>query len=169
MKPSELLTKHLSDKTSHHNYAEFYDEILGSLTNVTSVLEIGIMHGQSMKAWEELWPEAQIVGIDNDATRQFNKGRIKSYHADTTDRNRFLELAMSLPQFDVIIDDGSHVPVEQLWAFGCLWENLKPQGVYIIEDIPHAKYKRVFEAIGVEWYDLRRPGGCQDDLVAVWR
>lgn len=167
MKPSELLTKHLSDKTSHHRYGDLYDQLLGNLTSVTSVLEIGIMHGQSLRAWEELFQDAQIIGMDNDASRQVNAGRIRSIHCDTTERAKFLSICESLPEFDIIIDDASHVPCEQVWAFACLFGRLKKGGLYIIEDIPDPKYFTLFKNLGATCHDLRRLGGCADDLVAV--
>merc|ERR1712029_878213 len=37
--------------------------------------------------------------------------------------------------FDIIIDDGSHVPNHQLVSFETLWPSIKPGGMYIVEDI----------------------------------
>ena len=37
--------------------------------------------------------------------------------------------------FDVIIDDGSHVPSHQKLTFQTLWPHLRPGGLYAVEDI----------------------------------
>jgi hypothetical protein len=43
------------------------------------------------------------------------------------------------PDFDIIIDDGSHVGEHILTSFKILWSTVKPGGYYIIEDL-HSIY-----------------------------
>ena len=39
-------------------------------------------------------------------------------------------------QFDIIVDDGSHLPWHQLFTFEIMFETwLKPGGLYVIEDV----------------------------------
>ena len=37
--------------------------------------------------------------------------------------------------YDIIIDDGSHVPKHMLLTFRHLWPYVRPGGMYVIEDI----------------------------------
>ena len=45
-------------------------------------------------------------------------------------------------KFDVILDDGSHVPEHQILTINKLWDLVKPGGVYIIEDIETSYWKK---------------------------
>jgi hypothetical protein len=180
MTPSELLLKHQSDKvnaqgsTSHHNYNAFYDSVLPPYRDrATAILELGVLHGCSLRAWREYFVNATIYGIDNDSSRLngiTDRERIILFHADTTNRDAFLELTARLPLFDFICDDCSHIFSEQLFALAVLWPKLKPGGIYIVEDIYTARYLELFRCFqNVELIDLVKPGGCQDDRLAVMR
>ena len=37
--------------------------------------------------------------------------------------------------WDIIIDDGSHVPYHQVFSFFSLWKAVVPGGLYVIEDV----------------------------------
>ena len=37
--------------------------------------------------------------------------------------------------FDIVIDDGSHVPSHQLLTFETVWPHITPGGIFVIEDI----------------------------------
>src|SRR5690606_25140803 len=64
----KLAIKHLSDKSSRfHNYAVKYDKILSPFKDsFSSILEIGVAQGQSIKMWTDYFPKAIIHGADID-------------------------------------------------------------------------------------------------------
>jgi|SRR5690349_18582764 len=171
MTPSELLELHRSDKVSAHSYGPLYDKLFPPFQYYAlNVLEIGILHGCSLRAWRDYFKNATIIGIDNHPSRLITDIRIESRHVDTTDRDRFMEVCGELPQFEIIIDDGSHVFNEQLFALAVLWPKLRPGGIYIVEDIPDIKYLELFACFpNATLHDLREVKGQQDDLVAVMR
>jgi SAM-dependent methyltransferase len=171
MTPSELLKKHLSDKCTHHNYSETYDRLLSPLRDsATDILEIGIENGCSLRAWREYFPNAHIYGLEKEESKLFQSERITTIRCDTTERDRMIELAATLPSFDFICDDGSHVVTEQVWAVAVLWPRLKPGGIYVVEDIYRPEYLNLFKCFhNAELLDLRKPGGCADDMMAVLR
>ena len=170
MNPSQLLRQHYSDKVTHHNYSETYDRLLAPFQNTaTAVLEIGVENGCSLRAWQDYFPNAKIIGLEKEESKLFQYGRIQTIRCDTTERDRMIELAASFPMLDIIIDDGSHVAHEQVWALAVLWPKLKPGGIYIVEDIYKPEYLGLFKAFGAELLDLRTPRGCADDLMAVVR
>lgn len=168
---TELLHKYPSDKLSSHSYAPLYDELFEPYReSATAILEIGIEHGQSLRAWREYFPKANIYGIDNCESKMFAEDRIATIHADTTDRDGFLRAISNLPPIDIAIDDGGHVISCQLFAVAALWSKLKPGGLLIVEDIAKPEYLALFSAFkGATLHDRRKIKGQVDDMLAVMR
>jgi hypothetical protein len=55
--------------------------------------------------------------------------------ADPAVHEKIVQDAQRLGQYDIIIDDGSHIPTMQLETMKGLWQALKPGGIYVIEDV----------------------------------
>lgn len=121
------------DKWQH--YFPIYDKHFGSIYfEAERVLEIGIDHGGSLQIWKKFFPNAHIVGIDiNPVCKSFEEDRISVQIGSQNDR-AFLD---TLGEFDVVIDDGSHVLSDQTASFSVLWPKTKM--VYLIEDC-HGKF-----------------------------
>lgn len=177
MTPTDLLIKHQSDKVnrpgskSHHNYGPVYDRILEPYRNTaTAVLELGVLNGCSLRAWKDYFPHADILGVDNDLSRLVREERIRCFLCDTTERDKFINFAKTLPDLDIIVDDASHLVTEQLFAIAALWPILRKGGIYIVEDIAKREYLDLFKCFqNAELLDLRIPGGVADDMMAVMR
>lgn len=80
-------------------------------------------------------------GIGEAVAQGFKKeitSKLSLYTGDQSDA-RFLQMMkadLGHEPFDIIVDDGSHVPWHQLFTFEIMFETwLKPGGLYIIEDI----------------------------------
>ena len=61
--------------------------------------------------------------------------------------------------WDIIIDDGSHVPYHQVFSFFCLWKAVVPGGLYVIEDLETNYWlpgRRVYGHLG---------GTCESEFV----
>lgn len=106
------------------------------------LLEIGVQNGGSLEIWSKYLPEgSKIIGIDIDPkvlALKFVNENIEVVLLDITDMAKataFLEGR----QFDLIIDDASHVSSEIIAAFDLCYKYLAPGGKYIIEDL-HASY-----------------------------
>ena len=68
---------------------------------------------------------------------------INFFRVDQSKENELVHFALNVnTKFDVIIDDGSHVPEHQLLTLKILWNSLKESGVYIIEDIETSYWGR---------------------------
>lgn len=139
----ELLTSkthNAVNKWSH--YPEIYDEIFAPYRdNCNAVLEIGVQNGGSLQMLAEMFPTASVLGLDvNEACNSLN-GTLGSRISVTIGDATNLNLLATLPTFDVIIDDGSHIPQMQAVSFAYLFKNkLSSNGIYVVEDLEHSFY-----------------------------
>lgn len=134
----DLAVKHQADKSSrYHNCAEKYDQLLAPFRDkFTSVLEIGVGHGQSVKMWADYFPNATIHGADISAASQACEAycpRIKFHQLDQGNESHLRNMVVCAP-FDLIVDDGNHFWREQIVSFRCLFPFVKSGGFYIVED-----------------------------------
>src|ERR1700690_57884 len=122
----------LIDKWEHYLpiYEHYFAKFVG--TDV-KVLEIGVSHGGSLQLWKQYFGEkAQIMGLDIDPRcKAYEEDRIEIIVCDAADK----QIDAWLPGFDIVIDDGSHLPRDQIASFGFIWPNTK--SVYLIEDCHH--------------------------------
>lgn len=146
----DLCVKYGTDKGPRSmngwGYSPFYYEKLeAKRKDVFAVLEIGIcghrdipnnVIGASLWVWHDFFPNATIVGIDNDPRWMVNEGRIVSYCLDAYDTRDLTELMNSLAQpFDFIVDDAVHDPPQQIQLINDLWPYLEDNGLYAVEDV----------------------------------
>lgn len=130
--------RHKSDKSSRfHNYAVKYDKILAPYREAfTSILEIGVAQGQSIRMWTDYFTKSIIHGADispASANCVDYSDRIKFHLLDQRDRAQLKNLEQFSP-FDLIIDDGNHFWMEQILTFETLFPYVKSGGIYIVED-----------------------------------
>lgn len=125
-----------------HRYATDYQQIVSK--DIKNLLEIGIgttstFNGScgSIRTWLEWLPEAIIYGFDmQDAPEDLkNNKRFKLFIGNQNNMSDIGNLKKSIPDCDIIIDDGSHINNHQIMTFFLLWDKVKPGGYYIIEDI----------------------------------
>jgi SAM-dependent methyltransferase len=110
-----------------------YEIHLGPIRkSVKRVLEIGVFEGAGLRTWREYFPNAEILGIDNQEKHKLTEERIRTFIGRQGDP-AFLS---TLPgEFDVIIDDGSHHEIDIVTSFNSLWPRLNTGGHYIVEDM----------------------------------
>lgn len=135
-----------------HGYEQTYSRILKTYT-VSSLLEIGILHGWSLLGWRQiLAPNAFVHGID--LNQPLHTGDIAmdradiqyAYGIDSTCQGKIYDAALQVgklfwPQeihpdaykYDCIIDDGSHDGKDQWATFQNFHKHFRK--VYVIEDI----------------------------------
>ena len=137
-----------SDKgTPGHSYEIMYGPFLASLLHKkVNVLEIGVESGRSLQLWQRLFPNYNlIVGIGYGLgieVKDVFKRNIADKHVLYTGSQadgaflRRVKNDLGDVKFDLIIDDGSHVPWHQIYTLEHLFpDSLKDGGMYIIEDI----------------------------------
>jgi hypothetical protein len=124
------------------------------------MLEIGVFHGGSLRMWRNyLHSESVIVGIDIDPeTKQFDdpQQQIHVRIGGQQDVAFLRSVVDEFGPFDVILDDGSHVPSHMVASFRYLFpEGLKPGGVYLVEDI-HTNYWTVYRDQPMSFIDFSK-------------
>ena len=103
-----------------------------------NLLEVGVSHGGALEIYSKFFhPESNIVGIDVEPLcKKVEAGNIKVFTGSQSDR-KFME---SLPyEFDIIIDDGSHLQSDVRETFNIMFPRLKNGGLYFVEDL-HTAY-----------------------------
>ena len=132
---TELGIKYNTDKATGHGFTEFYYPYLEKYIN-PSILEIGIYDGASLKMWEEFYGYPNIIGVDILEKKQYENQNIRTVVADQGNPTDLLSKCTALvPEYDIIIDDGSHIIDHQISSLVTLFPCLKSGGTYIMEDL----------------------------------
>ena len=165
MEISEILKKYNTDKNKEthdsHCYGKTYDNIFKKYKGKIDLLEIGIQYGESLLAWREYFPKANITGVDiadNVANKQEG---INYIFADIKD--------FKGKEYDLVIDDGSHILSDVLWVVENI--RLKKGGTMIIEDCQEpeiwlGEIKKI-SPYKVKAIDLRQINGRYDDYLII--
>jgi SAM-dependent methyltransferase len=107
------------------------------------VLEIGIYSGGSLELWREyLGARVHLYGVDiEEACRRYEDGATRIFIGDQADRDFWRRFRAEVPDLDVVIDDGGHMPLQQSVTLEELLPHLRPGGVYLCED-HHGSHNR---------------------------
>ena len=129
-------TNSTSDKLKNHGYQRVYPWFLSHFKkSPIKLLEIGVADSESLELWKNYFENVNLFVIDI-LPIQINDKNVKVFQVDQSKEVELIDFANNVnAKFDIIIDDGSHVPEHQLLTLKNLWNNLKGGGVYIIEDI----------------------------------
>jgi hypothetical protein len=164
--------------------------------NVRSMLEIGIgstennqmQHvapqgyktGNSLKCWNEYFPNSKIYGLDIYEHKELNTETITTFVADQGNISDLQNVMKTINcELDIIIDDGSHYGPHQVISFMYLHKYLSKTGIYVIEDVqppningfldlsifPDYFKKYIIENFTVRYFDTRIDYGRVDDFL----
>lgn len=169
-----------TDKTTIHTYGPLYSGLFAPLRcTARRVLEIGVYSGASVLAMADFFAGALVTGIDINLTHlrfgvdhpRITYRQLDGTHGDTP--------RLIGDQWDVVLDDASHRPADQVAAFRSIGATVRPGGIYVIEDIDgtvdggqklRSQLEEARSDLGftrLEWHDLRQVKGRFDDIVAV--
>ncbi len=155
----ELGLKYRTDKATHHGYTHEYEkQFQGIREDVKNVLEIGTAEGYSVQMWRDYFPNATIYTVDirSDVYKYPEDDRIvlciynfgkhedddeshthQEYKFDMKDGFKGINsFKRDLPiEFDVIIEDASHMMKDQQMTLAKLFDQVKSGGIYVLEDL----------------------------------
>ena len=158
----ELGLLHGTDKHAHrylpHYCARFQDKREADVT----LLEIGVMKGQSLRMWRDYFPTGKIYGIDAVDESMYTEERIECF-LGLQENAQFLEGVVSKTgPLDFVIDDGGHKGIQHVASFEVLWQHVKPGGWYCIEDCmsifndcwTQPEDRTILDVVGEQWEDI---------------
>ena len=146
----ELFFKHegkVSDKWTL--YVAEYERIFRELRDKpVKLLEIGVQNGGSLEIWAKYFDKGIVfLGCDLDSAcsaLSFEDPRIALVIGDANDDSTREKILSYSPEFDIVIDDGSHHSKDIIRSFSMYFPKLADGGLYIVEDL-HTSYWREFE------------------------
>ena len=137
-------TGRLIHKCKH--YFDIYERHFNRFRNKeVIIIEIGVSHGGSLQMWKNYFgKDAKIYGIDIDPRcKEFEEDNIKIFIGSQSDRDFLREIKKAIPRADIIIDDGGHTMKQQRVSFEELFDHVKDDGIYLVEDL-HTSYWALF-------------------------
>lgn len=120
------------------HYFDIYDRHFSRFRNTeVSVLEIGIYSGGSLEMWRDYFgPKSHIYGVDNNLEcKKYETRNTKIFIGDQGKKEFWEEFRHLVPHLDIVIDDGSHLPDDQITSIRELLPHLHRGGVYLCEDL----------------------------------
>src|SRR6056300_304545 len=147
-----------SDKWEH--YFDIYDHCLSKFYDKKiSFLEIGIQNGGSIEVAQKLFdPKSSLSGLDIDPRCSDISNILKDvkiYIGSQVDEKLLNKIATDHNKnFDVIIDDGSHIQSHMIFTFTRMFQFINDGGIYLIEDT-HTNYSPSHQEsfFGIGLYD----------------
>ena len=174
-----------TDKLVGHSYVPVYAALIEARrAAVRTVVEIGTASGASAVAWAAYFPNARVHAVDvslKDVVFGKDEPRIAFHELDSTHEPGVARLLRDVGPVDVLVDDGSHRPEDQLRTLELFAAGMSADGgVYFVEDLnpswapPQSHFDRLRAAAErrglahARLYDLRAVKNRFDDLLAVF-
>lgn len=125
-----------------HAYTSIYNLLFSHIRyNNIRLGEAGILDNMSMLSWRSYFPNAKLYGYE------WFDSRLNKALADRIDNSVYMKMNIedvnsieeclhsSGSEFDILIDDSTHVFKDQINFINVAYKHLKPGGFLIIEDI----------------------------------
>jgi len=162
----ELGIKYGTDKIGKHNYLPVYFDLFKNRRNeVKKVLEIGVGEGAGLRMFRDFFPNATIYGAEIDEKRIFKEERIEVFNFDQSSVKSIYKSIDLLGELDLVIDDGSHYPLDQIFTCYGMMPFLKKDAVYIIEDVADTD---IISILSNKYYvDVKEVGKRYDDRLLI--
>lgn len=168
---SELGKKYGTDKIGKHNYLPIYYDLFKDRRNeVKKVLEIGPAEGAGLFMFRDFFPNAAIYGAEIDPER-VNKlqglDRIEVYQCDQSNYEDLMSLIEKTGgDIDLVIDDGSHKPTDQIFTCESLMRKLYFGATYIIEDVAD---ENIVRELNKFYPEVKKVGKRYDDRLVIMK
>ncbi len=150
-----------TDKFGEHFYTQHYKHHFRKYKfKRIKLLEIGVggykdpyAGGNSLRMWKRYFPLGKIFSLDIENKSPLNESRIKIFKGSQVDEPFLNAILQKTRNFDLIIDDGSHINEHVITTFNILFPKLNDGGIYVIEDTQTSYW----EGYGGDSSDLQNP------------
>lgn len=132
----------VSHKWIHYFYV--YDRLFSEYrkgNKSLTIMEIGVDRGGSLEIWKKYFPGgSKIHGVDiNPKCGEIKFSENIFFHLGSASDRGFMEKEFNDIEFDIIIDDGSHICSDVIETFNIMFPKLINGGLYVVEDM-HTSY-----------------------------
>ena len=134
---NEIAKRFGTDKSSEiHNYCVTYEKYFPfKRHDEITIMEIGVLNGESLNMWKEYYNQSTVIGIDIDPLCKKYEGNKIKIEIGSQDDADFLKIVTDkYKSFDLIVDDGSHNSSDVIFSFNHLFDTLNSGGIYVVED-----------------------------------
>ena len=153
---TDIARRYPTDKADGHSYTGHYDFHFSRFRKeAIKLLEIGIggygnpsEGGGSLKMWRDYFESGHIYAFDISQKFGLDEERITTYQGNQIDDEFLNGLCDRHGEFDIIVDDGSHVPSHVIHTFNVLFPRLKNGGIYVVEDIQTSYWRSMGGDLG---------------------
>lgn len=161
-----LANKYGTDKgttyIASHGFTEIYNDYFQKIADKcyeegrkVNILEIGVQYAKSLYMYNKFFDgNCEIYGMDID--QQCLNYATENIHISICNQGDRNELSYFLKniniKFDIIVDDGSHIPMHQMISLVSLYKTLSKDGIYILEDL-HTNLNRSYNGVDTEIKD----------------
>jgi hypothetical protein len=126
-----------TNKEFDHGYLSNVYDLIVNQRKITSLLEIGLMYGNSLRLWSQVLSLKTCIGIENGATVSQSdfadsQGKIRIIKGDAFRKSIHKGIKQKL---DLVIDDSNHTLYQQSQATRIYFDKLSREGVIVIEDV----------------------------------
>jgi hypothetical protein len=101
------------------------------------ILEVGIYSGGSLDMWQSYFgPDCEIYGVDiEQACMTYERRNVRVFIGDQADRQFWKTVKSKIPPIDILVDDGGHLPQQQIITLEEMLPHIRPGGVFLCEDV----------------------------------
>jgi hypothetical protein len=120
------------------HYFEIYHRHLNRFVGrEVHIAEVGVFSGGSMDMWKAYFgPRCHVYGVDIEpACKSYEGDRVRIFIGDQADRGFWKNFREHVPVLDILIDDGGHMPEQQIVTLEEMLPHLRSGGVYLCEDV----------------------------------
>ena len=135
-------TGKVSDKWS--SYLSAYENLFSSFRlDPVNILEIGVLKGGHLEVLSRYFPNAKnIIGCDIDpqcGSFVYGDNRIKVIVGNAYTDQTAQKISAIAPELNIVIEDGTHVQRDVVYAFAKYFPSLADGGLFLVEDL-HTSY-----------------------------
>ena len=134
MESLKKISKNFDTTKKEVGFIKIYEDYLKDFRfKKNKILEVGFTK-HSLGMFRTYFPNSHIVGLDIREEKVKLKN-VQTYVGSQTDSKVLDKIIRAYKNFDIIIDDGSHINNDVKFTFNYLFSHLKNQGLYFIEDL----------------------------------